>query len=68
MRGLLIIAGLIAILGELTWVYADSGIAIACVLAIVWLISLAIRRILGLAGHANEAPEPHRNPLDKLPG
>jgi hypothetical protein len=67
MRGFIVIAALIAVLGVVGWLNADSWIAVASLFLGVWLIGLAIRRVGDVLGHQDLSTDHRKFPLDKGP-
>ncbi len=68
MRGFIVIAVIVAALAVIGWMNADSWIAVACLVAGVWLVVLAIGRVTDHLRHQDLSTDPRKFPLDKNPG
>ncbi len=66
MRGFLVILALILVLAGVAYLNLDSWIAILCIVAIVWLITLALSRVGDLMRGEDRSIDP-RIPRNKNP-
>lgn len=67
MRGFLIILALIVGLAVVGWMNAESWIAVACLAAVIFLVTVAIGQISDNLRHQDLSHDPRKTPLDKLP-